>query len=576
MKSLSLRSRVFLASTCLVLLSLGLSGWFLTHAVRDNFSRYARAEAADQAWDLALYLEAWLNRTQHQQNPGPALQSFFAGDFPDYAPYSADDDFGPTWAAWQEIAADLLGLQPRALRQATQNQSLEELCLNLDRSPQEVLAAIMREEAQRLEDEGWEEADAVDELAGILAEAQSFVYDPPQALAKERAAEERLPERLAWFLDTLVKDAHIWALDANGRILFDSAQQDVGQVLDADLQQAAAEIYDWESGQMLCKIVVAAGPGNYRAEANTFLSSVQKSLFQSAALVLVFALLLAYWFGKRLLAPIQDLTSASSRLAAGESQNPLPVRSNDEVGRMSQSFNHLLKSLRTQKDLRKRMIADLGHELHTPLSVIQLELAGLRAGMQSAEECAQRIGVELEMLKRLAEDLQLLADADYGVLEVKMAPTDLVACCREAVRRWQPRANKNHIQIVYEGELKLPLLAADRLRVVQALGNLLSNAIRHSPEHAQIQVRAQMVQDDRGQAHCEISVQDHGEGISTDQLAHIFEPFTRVDSARNRQHAGRGLGLAIVSDLVHRQRGEVFVESRLGKGSRFSMRFPLP
>lgn len=573
-----LRTRMFLASFAVILLTLVLGGAFVGDTVRGNFSRYAHAEAEDEAYDLALYLEAWLNQSGNQEDPGIALTQFFSGQVEDFGAYEANDVEGPSWEDWEANAAITLDMPVAALRSAMLEQSLDGLCWDKDMDVEIVLAQIMRAEMDRLEEEGWSSADAVDELGAILAEAHIFLYENPLAedvLQRDGHAQSAIPERLSWFLDSLVDDALILAIDPEGFVLFDSQGGPLGvQVSDA-LYESSAEIIDWRDGSEMCDIIVAAGPGHYRKEANFFLAEVQRSLLSSAAILFAAALLLSWWFSRRFLTPVQALTDATARLAQGNSDVRLPVESEDEVGRMSASFNHMLDSLEEQRALRKRLVADLAHELNTPLSVIQLELSGLETGMQSPAECATRIGIEIEVLKRLSEDVRLLTDADQGTLKLVPASCNVVTCCQEAVERWQSRAAEKQIQLEYVGASILTELQADRMRVVQVLGNLIGNAVRHCDMQGRIQVDAQIHNATDGQTAIQVSVKDNGEGIPTDQLKVIFERFTRADSARTRDSAGRGLGLAIVADIVNGHGGRVWAESEVGVGSTFRFLLPL-
>ena len=574
--SLGFRARLVLGGIGIVFLTMLVGGALTSDAVRDNFSRYARNEARNQAEDLAIYLEAWLNRSGHQDAPGPALNRFLLGAVDGFTPYAPDDEEGPEWGMWLARTADLLGMTEQALHHALQDQNLEELCLSLERSPYEVTSMILAEEERLLRAEWPEatEAEAVDHLAEVLSETMIFVFAGPDLEEFFESPEAILPERLAWFLDTLIDGSRILAVDLEGRILFDLDGGPLGGRIDDRLWEDAAPIHDWRDGSLMCEIAVAAGPGYYRGESDNFLRGVRGSLWKSAALVLVAAILFTLWLGRRVLAPIKALTEATTRLAHGETQGRLPIPSDDELGRMSASFNAMLDAIEQQRALRKRMIADLAHELNTPLSVLQLELAGLEAGLQSPEDCAKRIGVELEVMKRLAADVGLLTELDQGSLPIDCAPTDAVACCHEAVRRWSSKAAASGIGLRYGGAEDLPDVHADGLRVVQVLGNLIGNALRHTDADGSVVVGAKHVVDAEGHAAVEIAVQDSGAGIPGDQLEIIFERFVRGDEARTREHAGRGLGLSIVADLVQRHGGRVWVESEIGKGSVF--RFTLP
>lgn len=573
---LGLRTRLVLGGIGIVVLTMLVGGALAGDAVRANFSRYARHEARSQAEDLAIYLEAWLNRSGNQDDPGPALNRFLLGDVEGFMPYAPDDEEGPEWDTWMTSTAALLGLTEEALHRALEDQSLEDLCWSLERSPFEVTSMILAEEERMLRAEWPEatEAEAVDYLAEVMSEAWAFVFEGPELEAYLQSPEAILPERLTWFLDTLIDGARILAIDPEGHILFDLDGGPLGGQIDDRLWEDATPIHDWRDGSLMCEIAVAAGPGHYRGEADTFLKGVRGSLWKGAAVLLVAALLFTLWVGRRVLSPIQALTAATTRLAKGETEGRLPVGSDDEVGRMSSSFNAMLDALEQQRTLRRRMVADLAHELNTPLSVLQLELAGLEAGLQSPEECAGRIGVELEVLKRLAADVGLLAELDQGSLPIERAPTDAVACCHEAVQRWQAKAAAKKVALRYGGVEQLPEIHADSLRVVQVLGNLIGNAIRHTEAGGSVEVRAKHGVDADGQAAVEIAVADTGEGIAPEQLEVVFERFVRGDAARTRETAGRGLGLAIVADLVQRHGGRVWAESAPGQGSTF--RFTIP
>jgi len=572
---LGFRSRILLLGAGMGLLLALIGGALTEDAVRGNFERYSRHEASDQAWDLALYLEAWINHAGHQEDPAAALAQFFAGEVEGFSPYAPDDPIGPQWGDWGVTTAELLGLTPAALGLALQEQSLDELCESLDRDPFEVSTRLLAKERALLMAEypGIEHAEAVDLLAEIAAEVYAFLFLGPEEVDGE-GAEEALPERLAWFLDTLIDDARILVLDPDGRILFDLDGGPLGGVVSETLYEDAAPIHDWSSGALLCEIAVAAGPGHYRATADSFLRGVRGSLWKIAGLLLLAAALFTLWFGRRVLSPIQALTAATGRLAQGQTEGRLPIHSKDELGELSASFNAMLDTLEQQRALRERMVADLAHELHTPLSVIQLELAGLEAGMQTPEECSRRIGVELAMLKRLSSDVALLAEMDRGTLALDCRPTSPTDCCHEAVERWHGKAASKGIDLHYAGSEELPMMHADGIRVVQVLGNLIGNALRHTPEGGAVRIQASHGVDAGGQAAIEISVSDTGEGIPPEQLAVIFERFVRGDAARTRDQAGRGLGLAIVADLVARHGGKVWAESTPGQGSTF--RFTIP
>jgi signal transduction histidine kinase len=452
--------------------------------------------------------------------------------------------------------------------------------LLVERNPEldedDLLGAIMTEEAQRLTRDGrFSGIDLVDRLASILDEVYVFLsWDENEAA--EYLEEGQSP--LSWFLDTISEGSHILVVDSTGHSVFDSSGAALGSGLPRDLLESSTEIHDWRNGQVVCAVVVAAGEGHYREEAAAFLDRVVAALYQGAWITLAITLLFALWFARRVLAPVRALTSASQSLARGQRSERLPVTSKDEVGTMSQSFNDMLDAIELQQEQRKQMVADLAHELNTPLSVIRLELAGLEANMQEPAECIQHIEGELQVLTRLAADVALLAGADRGELSLDLQDVDLPSCCARAVARWQSRAAAASLELNYVGASELPTVQADELRISQVLGNLISNAIRHTAASGSITIDASVssgpTENGERSSAVTISVSDTGEGIPADQLDRIFERFTRLDSARSRQSGGSGLGLAIVADIVHRHGGKVWAESAAEQGCTIRFRLP--
>lgn len=555
----SLSTRLFFGSALLVLLTLLLGAHFSGKAVRDNFSDYSQVEAEEQAYELAIYLEAWLNSNSQIEQPGPALVSLFSGEVAVLNSYHPDgrvlEEEQNEWQDWDRIV--------------TANPGLEQA---------QLLGLIMNSEVQRLQaEQKLGAADLVDWLAGTLYEVHDYLALLEDGELEFEQEAQLFPERLQWFLDTVIEDAQIWAVDPQGNTIFDSSDTALGLSLNQELRASGSPIHNWKDGRQVATIVVAAGKGHYRGVATEFLQGVREALLQGAALTFILALLLAWWFSQRLLAPVRALTEASQKLARGESSHALPIQSNDEVGMMSTAFNDMRDALEGQHEKRRQMVADLAHELNTPLSVIQLELAGLKAGMQDPEECSQQIEAELQVLTRLAADVALLAGADRGELTLDKQLQDLSPLCQQAVSRWQSRASAAGISLLYKGANELPLVNADALRISQVLGNLISNAIRHTPTGGKIEVDARAVGSPSNVGNADtavmLSVSDNGEGIATDDLTRIFERFTRLDSSRGRQGGGSGLGLAIVADIVDRHGGKVWAESAPNQGC--TIRFTL-
>jgi signal transduction histidine kinase len=244
---------------------------------------------------------------------------------------------------------------------------------------------------------------------------------------------------------------------------------------------------------------------------------------------------------------------------------------------MGVAFNAMAASLETQRALRNRLVDDVAHELNTPLSVIQLELEALRDGMQTPAEAAARVGAEIKHLRNLVDDLATLAESDEEMLQLNLKTVDLGKLAAEAALRWQSPAEAAEISLQLNIPDGLPPVQADPARIAQVFGNLLSNALAHTPQGGRVTIslRAQQPASPADSPELvAVTVTDTGEGIPPEDLPHVFERFYRADRSRTRTTGGRGLGLAIVRRIIERHGGRVWVESQPGAGSTFGFALP--
>jgi signal transduction histidine kinase len=271
-----------------------------------------------------------------------------------------------------------------------------------------------------------------------------------------------------------------------------------------------------------------------------------------------------------LLRPVRELTEASRGLARGDLSRRVPVRSQDEVGELSTAFNQMAENLQRAEKLRRDMTADIAHELRNPLAVLQANVEALADGVYppNAENFAPVLD-QARLLSRLVEDLRTLALADAGQLPLDRLPTDLLPLARRVVDGYGQQADQAGVTLRMEGGPVVALV--DPLRIEQVVGNLLSNAVRHTGRGRQVIVRVAR-QGDRAI----IAVADEGEGISPDALPRVFDRFYRADPSRTRAEGGTGLGLAIARRLVELQAGEIAVANRPPGGAEFTISFPLP
>ena len=249
----------------------------------------------------------------------------------------------------------------------------------------------------------------------------------------------------------------------------------------------------------------------------------------------------------------------------------LPVTSSDELGRMSAAFNRMTTALETQRELRRRLVNDVAHELNTPLSVIQLEAKGLGDGLQTAEAASGHIIEEVARLRGLVTDLESLAETDYGEMRLVREPTPVSDLLAAEVGRWEPQCQARQLALSLKVVGDLPTVDLDAARMSQALGNIVSNAIRSCEPGGSIVVGARRDGDET----LSISVIDDGIRIDAADLPRVFERFYRTDQSRVLGIGGTGLGLAIARAIVEAHDGTIDAASD-GPGEGVTMTIRLP
>jgi signal transduction histidine kinase len=300
-------------------------------------------------------------------------------------------------------------------------------------------------------------------------------------------------------------------------------------------------------------------------------ASINRSLLLGGSLAIGIALLLTFILSRRMTAPIGVLAKAARRLGHGDLSQRVRLQGEGEVTALAQAFNSMAADLEYAEQLRRNMVADVAHELRTPLSNIQGYLEAIRDGMIEPDAATIRsLNEEASLLSRLVNELQELSLAEAGELKLVFQAEDITELLRQAVSPLQPQLTAGEISLSLELPDSLPLVNIDWQRVNQVLHNILENAVAHTPKGGAIRVAAS----EKGKW-VEVSVADTGKGIPAEDLPHIFERFYRVDKSRARATGGSGLGLTIAKRLVEAHGGTITVQSKLGEGSRFSFTLPV-
>ena len=302
------------------------------------------------------------------------------------------------------------------------------------------------------------------------------------------------------------------------------------------------------------------------------LAAVNSSLLWAGITAGLGGILLVSVVSRRVLAPVSTLTAAARRLGQGDLSQRVSASGRDEVGELGRTFNAMSADLENAEQQRRTLMADVAHELRTPLSNIRGYLEAVLDGLLEADDSTiETLHNQVLHLSDLVEDLRLLAQAEAGALQLNIEPVSIDGLLRNSVEAIQPRAEARNIIVSLEATPELPLLAIDKTRVSQVVNNLIENALTYTPDRGQIRVAAEIAGNDRVQ----VTIADTGSGISSDELPHIFERFYRVDPSRSRATGGAGLGLTIARQLVEAHGGEIWAESESGAGSKFMFTLPV-
>lgn len=357
-------------------------------------------------------------------------------------------------------------------------------------------------------------------------------------------------------------------VDENYKALMPFKGYDIGDPVPRDELKQAVEVQ--QDGKTIAWIIPDT---KYQfalnAEEQLFLRRTNLAIGLAALAGILAAVIIGFVLAGRLIIPIRRLTNASSRMALGELQQELPVTSQDELGQLTMTFNKMSADLFEADQKRKRMTADITHDLSTPLQIISGYMEMLEGGeVTLSPERIEVIKTEIEHLRRLVGDMTTLTQAESGSLEIQLQPINPGAMLEYILHTYKPIAEQKGISLVLDTGGDLPQISVDEGRLVQVLKNLLDNALRHTSSGGTIQLGAEAGE------RVLIRVSDNGAGIEAEDLPYVFDRFYRADKSRTEATGKMGLGLAISKALINAQGGTITVESSgKGQGTTFVVSF---
>ncbi len=325
------------------------------------------------------------------------------------------------------------------------------------------------------------------------------------------------------------------------------------------------------SGAQVGTILTARQPPNLNPQEASFLQRTNQALIYAILGALLVALILGFFLARTLTQPLRALTQAAQRISQGQLEQEVRVSSNDEIGQLAAAFNSMSQEVARVNQLRKRMTADIAHDLRTPLTVISGYIESMRNGvLKPTPQRLDLIYSEIERLQNLVGDLRMLSLADAGELILNPQNIPPVALLNRAATLFKNQAEQQNIEICVEAASELPEIRVDEARMMQVFGNLISNSLRYTPAGGTIRLSAQA-----SDHQVEICVQDTGSGIPSEEIPYIFDRFRRSDRSRHAENGESGLGLAIVKALVELHGGSTRAESVAGFGTTIYMLFPV-
>jgi signal transduction histidine kinase len=363
----------------------------------------------------------------------------------------------------------------------------------------------------------------------------------------------------------------LFLADAGRHVIFHPQIGQVGKSLD-QVEQVEVIPIQTES-RTIGYLGLGPVPGRELEDGSSnFVAFLGRVLLTVAVVVGISGIVFGVVMSRTLTAPLNNLATAAKAIGARNLSQRVEEKGSDELIAVARSFNEMAAALEQAEQLRRNLLADVAHELRTPLSILQGNLRAILDEVYPLDQTEMaRLYEHTRFLSRLVNDLHELAQAEARQLPLHRQETDLAQLIRATTEAFRPGADEKSVILETDLPGDSPTLQVDPARLTQVLQNLLANALRHTPAGGKISVQLEA----KPEA-VHLAVADSGDGIPPEHLPHIFDRFYRADPARSRDHSGAGLGLAIARAIVEAHGGQIAVTSqgKPGQGSTFTIQFP--
>lgn len=347
-----------------------------------------------------------------------------------------------------------------------------------------------------------------------------------------------------------------------------------GEMIDKEITNSSRQAYIISGKPIIVNNQYQGGVfvASSLTEVQYSVASVRKMLFISCFGGFILALCFSTIFARRMSRPLQQMVYATRDIAQGKLDTRIAVQSQDEIGTLAIAINEMARDLQHYQESRNEFIANISHELRTPITYLEgytdIILNQLYETEEEKQQYLQVIRAEAQRMNLLIKDLFELAKLQEGKEQLHMQAVDLKIIANQSISKVIMKAKEHGLRISFSTDLAHAMVNGDAARLEQVLLNLLYNAIRYTNEGG---IYVYLRQD---KENIRLSVKDTGRGIPPEDLPYIFERFYRVEKSRSREHGGSGLGLAIVHKWIELHRGSIKVMSEVGSGTTFDVMIP--